>query len=250
MAEREQAGANNGFAGEPALRGIAPFLTLSAAISGQIDPRTGMLINIKIVDKVLRQSAVPMLRAYVYGTGRGARGADLLPRLFETLEPLLAPHRLESLQLALSPYLSLRVERPELNMVTLIERFEFSASHRLHSSALSDAENREVFGRCNNVNGHGHNYEVDVAITGTPDKSGALMPLYELQRLVNQHVIDRFDHKHLNVDCAEFAGMNPTVENIAQVIFDKLKQPLTTAQAKLAFVRVYETPKTFCQVSA
>ena len=135
-------------------------------------------------------------------------------------------------------------------MVRLSERFEFSAAHRLHSPQLSAQANREVFGKCNNPNGHGHNYELEVVIVGEPDsRTGLIMPVGELQRMVNQRVITLFDHKHLNVDCEEFRNLNPTVENIAQVIFDKLADGLSGA-VRLAAVKVWETPKTWSEVTS
>src|SRR6185295_16856816 len=119
----------------------------------------------------------------------------------------------EAVRLSVSPFLTIGARREELPMVRLSQRFEFSAAHRLHSSALSESDNWQVFGRCNNPNGHGHNYELEVAVAGEPDAStGAVMPVVELQRIVNERVIDAFDHKHLNLDCAEFrepAGVNP-----------------------------------------
>ena len=107
-----------------------------------------------------------------------------------------------------------------------------------------------MFGRCNNPNGHGHNYEVEVVVAGLPDAhSGVVTPVGALQQAVNAHIIDPFDHKHLNLDCPEFAaqgGLNPTVENIAMVLFRRLA-PHVPAPAKLAALRVWETPKTMCE---
>ena len=135
-------------------------------------------------------------------------------------------------------------------MVRLSERFEFSAAHRLHSPQMGAQANREVFGKCNNPSGHGHNYEVEVVIAGEPDpRTGLIMPVGELQRIVNQRVITIFDHKHLNVDCQEFRTLNPTVENIAQVIYDKLADGFCGA-VRLAAVKVWETPKTWSEVTS
>ena len=137
-------------------------------------------------------------------------------------------------------------------MITTAQRFEFSAAHRLHSEALSEKQNQEVFGRCNNPNGHGHNYEVEVSVSGEPDPAtGHIVAggIPELQRIVNQQVIDRFDHKHLNLDCEEFkagSGVNPTVENIARIIFQRLKGSIP-GPAKLQCVKVWETPKTVAE---
>ena len=124
-------------------------------------------------------------------------------------------------------------------------RVGLSASHRLHSNALSVEENRAAFGKCNNPAGHGHNYEVQVSVVGKPSADGVLVNLPELERVVGRTVIDRFDHKHLNIEVAEFADLNPTVENIARIIFGLLKPVV----ANLASVTVWETPKTWCEFS-
>ena len=137
-------------------------------------------------------------------------------------------------------------------MIQLSLKFEFSAAHRLHSPQLSETENQELFGRCNNPNGHGHNYELEVTLSGPPDATGRLFPVHQLQKIVNDTIIDRFDHKHLNLDLPDFhdaTGLNPTVENIAAVIFQKLAPTIPTP-AKLTRIRLWETPKTVAEVSA
>ncbi|MCL4160810.1 UNVERIFIED_CONTAM: hypothetical protein GTU68_066239, partial [Idotea baltica] len=96
------------------------------------------------------------------------------------------------------------------------QQFEFSAAHRLHCDSLSKAQNQEFFGKCNNPNGHGHNYVVEVTVT--KDRSDS-MHLSEMESTVKRLIIDPLDHKHLNEDVPEFSELNPTVENIATVIF-------------------------------
>ena len=128
-------------------------------------------------------------------------------------------------------------------MVEITQSFEFSAAHRLHVPAFSDERNREVFGKCNNPSGHGHNYVVEVSIAGRPDPhSGCILPLPQFEAIVRQHVIDVLDHKHLNADTAEFANVNPSVENIAIVVWNLLRDRLSPAT--LSCVRVWETPRT------
>ena len=134
-------------------------------------------------------------------------------------------------------------------MVRLSQKFEFSASHRLHSDAMSDEENRKCFGKCNNPNGHGHNYEVQVTLTGQPDNDGMLIDIPSFERVVAGTVIDRFDHKNLNVELPEFRDLIPTVENIAMTIYRLLKPKFADAGAKLSGVTVWETPKTWCEYS-
>ena len=132
-------------------------------------------------------------------------------------------------------------------MVRLSQTFEFCASHRLHSPALSDEENRRTFGKCNNPHGHGHNYQVQVTLAGTPDKFGLVMEVPAFEKIVKEKVIDRFDHKHLNIECPEFANVIPSVENIAKTIYGILKPAFAQADARLASVTVWETQKTWCE---
>jgi 6-pyruvoyltetrahydropterin/6-carboxytetrahydropterin synthase len=135
-------------------------------------------------------------------------------------------------------------------MTRLSQKFEFSASHRLHNPALSDAENRQAYGKCNNPHGHGHNYELQVTLVGTPDPStGLLADIPSFERTVASTVIDKFDHKHLNLELPEFADLVPSVENIAMVIYRLLKPKLASPRSRLASVTVWETPKTFCEYS-
>ncbi|MBI5763615.1 MAG: 6-carboxytetrahydropterin synthase [Planctomycetes bacterium] len=133
-------------------------------------------------------------------------------------------------------------------MVELTQCFEFSASHRLHVPTLSAEENRRVFGKCNNPNGHGHNYQVEVTVAGeVSPESGAVLPLPQFESIVKHEVIDRFDHKHLNTDTADFAARNPSVENIAHRIWELLEAKVSPA--RLRRVRVWETAKTYAEYS-
>ncbi len=131
-------------------------------------------------------------------------------------------------------------------MVVMTESFEFAASHRLCCADLSDDQNQKLFGKCSNPSGHGHNYVVQVSVTGQPDaQTGALLDHAAFQRAVKHRVVDHFDHKHLNSDCPEFSDLNPTIENITRVIWERLKNEF--APACLHKVLVYETPKTYAE---
>lgn len=133
-------------------------------------------------------------------------------------------------------------------MLTITQQFEFSAAHRLHCAALTEPQNRELFGKCNNPHGHGHNYVVEVTIDGGDPEPGGTLPLSSLNQIVRARVIDRLDHRHLNLEVTEFRDANPTVECIAEVIWGWLDGQL--APSRLRKVRVYETPKTWADVEA
>jgi 6-pyruvoyltetrahydropterin/6-carboxytetrahydropterin synthase len=209
-------------------------------LEGQLDPRSSYLLNIKQIDSIVRQRIV---------AGGHWRGGAV--EMFEMLRDVWSSGpKLHSLTLWLSPYLSLTQLASEFGMYTrLSQKFEFSASHRLHNPALSEAENRETYGKCNNPTGHGHNYEVQVTLRGTPNKSGLLVDVPAFERIVNDVVIEKFDHKHLNTDVPEFAELIPSVENIAMVIHGLLRNRFDESGATLASVTVWETSKTWCEYS-
>lgn len=120
----------------------------------------------------------------------------------------------------------------------LTRRETFSASHRLYSAAMSDEQNRALFGKCAHVNGHGHNYVVEVSVKGAIDKNGLVMNLTDLKQAIHDHVLSKVDHKHLNLDVPEFKTLNPTAENIAYVIWGWLKPSLGSL---LHEVKLHET---------
>jgi len=118
-------------------------------------------------------------------------------------------------------------------------RYKFAASHRLHSAQLSEEENCRVYGKCNNPHGHGHNYVVEIALSGTVDPAtGMIVNLADLDGYVEQEVIEVFDHKSLNEDVPAFREVVPTTENVCKEIYQRLKH---FPKAKLERVRVEET---------
>ena len=118
-------------------------------------------------------------------------------------------------------------------------RYKFAASHRLHSAQLSEEENCRVYGKCNNPHGHGHNYVVEIALSGTVDPAtGMIVNLADLDGYVEQEVIEVFDHKSLNEDVPAFREVVPTTENVCKEIYQRLKR---FPKAKLERVRVEET---------
>jgi 6-pyruvoyltetrahydropterin/6-carboxytetrahydropterin synthase len=120
----------------------------------------------------------------------------------------------------------------------LSRRYRFSASHRLHSEQMSDAENQATYGKCNNPHGHGHNYVLEVTISGRVDENGMVCNLPDLDECVERNVVTRFDLENLNVQ-EEFRDAVPTTENLCTVIYDILKREFR--QAHLDRVRLEET---------
>jgi 6-pyruvoyltetrahydropterin/6-carboxytetrahydropterin synthase len=243
---------SNSYGGYPSLVGYGRFYSLAVTLAGELDPQTGYLRNIKDIDDAVRRHVIPGIRADVLGlnAGRALTPFEQPVVALGLLQSVLPQTVIDRVRLALSPFLCISCLASEHPMVRLSQKFEFSASHRLHSAQLSDEENRKCFGKCNNPNGHGHNYEVQVTLAGQPDKNGALIDVPAFEGIVAQTVIDKFDHKNLNVEVSEFRELMPSVENIAMVIYRMLKPKFPDQQrARLAAVTVWETPKTWCEYS-
>ncbi|MGA2806911.1 MAG: 6-carboxytetrahydropterin synthase [Terracidiphilus sp.] len=139
-------------------------------------------------------------------------------------------------------------------MIFLTRRATFSASHYYWNPAWSEERNTQVFGRCANRNGHGHNYALEVTVVGDPDPvTGFVVDLKWLKDLIEREVLAAFDHRHLNLEVPEFiasetAATIPTTENIAIAAWNRLEPSVTAAGgARLSSVRVYETPEIFAE---
>ncbi|MGE0406129.1 MAG: 6-carboxytetrahydropterin synthase [Candidatus Korobacteraceae bacterium] len=129
-------------------------------------------------------------------------------------------------------------------MVYLTRRCEFSASHYYHNPEFTPEENQRIFGKCNNPNGHGHNYTLELTVKGAVDeRSGFVVDLRELKEILEREVMQVFDHRHLNLEVPEFRSQIPTTENVAIAIWKRLEPRLNMAQ--IHRVRVYETPDLF-----
>jgi 6-pyruvoyltetrahydropterin/6-carboxytetrahydropterin synthase len=118
----------------------------------------------------------------------------------------------------------------------------FNAAHRLNNPAWSSEKNKQVFGKCNNDNFHGHNYQLEVHLDGPIDpETGYVMDMKILSDLIKDEIIERFDHRNLNLDCPEFEGVNPSAENIARVCWELLRDKID-ASLRLT-LRLWETPR-------
>jgi 6-pyruvoyltetrahydropterin/6-carboxytetrahydropterin synthase len=130
--------------------------------------------------------------------------------------------------------------------VTVTRRLQFNAAHRVHNPALSDAENTELFGKCNHPNWHGHNYVLEVSVTGPIDpRSGYVVDLGHLKQVVEARVIEQLDHRNLNLDVPFLQGMNPTSENIVVACWHEIV-PLV-APATLTRLRLWETENNYVE---
>jgi 6-pyruvoyltetrahydropterin/6-carboxytetrahydropterin synthase len=138
-------------------------------------------------------------------------------------------------------------------MLSLTRRYRFAASHRLHTPRLSEAENRELYGKCNNAYGHGHNYEVEITVRGPVEEAtGRTVDLEQLDQLVKKEVLDAFDHRNLNDEIPQFAEVVPTSENLALELERRLRAGWHGAfpgeWPRLEKIRIAETARNIFEV--
>lgn len=126
----------------------------------------------------------------------------------------------------------------------IFRKATFNSAHRLHNPAWDEQTNRDVFGKCNNPSYHGHNYELIVKVVGEVNRdTGFVMDLKLLNDLISEEIVERFDHKNLNLDTAEFKALNPTVENIARICYGLLRKKIGPEFG--IEVTLYETPRNY-----
>ena len=131
---------------------------------------------------------------------------------------------------------------------TVSRKAHFNAAHRLFRSDWTDQQNKDIFGKCNNPNYHGHNYDLIVSVTGHINKeTGFVIDLKVLRDIIKTEIEDQFDHKNLNLDVVEFKSLNPTAENISVVIYNKIKKRLDSGLDLQ--ITLYETPRNFVTYS-
>jgi 6-pyruvoyltetrahydropterin/6-carboxytetrahydropterin synthase len=237
----------NSFASKPTGEGLSVFLELGVELAGEADTATGLIVNVSDIDHKVRDCAVGVFAEKIKADYRSARhtGYDclvgLLKIVWEKLADGFGPARISKLSLKLSPFRTLSVDDKDCAMVYYSEKFEFAAAHKLWNEKFSEKQNIEVFGKCANPAGHGHNYIVEVTVkyqTGQSLKTG------EFEKVIDKELIKVVDHKNLNEDLQEFQRITPTVENIAVFAWNKLfgRFGKTTA---LHCVTVWETDKTY-----
>ncbi len=235
---------SNSWAGGPATHRLVPRLNLRCVVEGDIDSQTGYLCNIKLLDKLLRDAVAATIKQC--SSDPFTAESFLIHVVDQCQRSWQHEATIVALELDASAFLTWRICMETPAMITLTEQFEFSAAHRLHCSELSDEQNREIFGKCNHPGGHGHNYVVAVTVSRSVSQpAGQIVNLEDFESTVNRLVIDRLDHKNLNLDEPHFQNVNPTVENIAVAIHGWLDRQF--GDAKLEKVRVYETPKTWAE---
>lgn len=220
--------------------------------SGLVQPENGMVVNIKFIDDILKDQVIKVYDQKSINdeipefAHLSPSLENILRDLWQRIEPAL-PSEVALTNLKLEETPLLYAELDEDKKMTLTRTYEFAASHRLHASGLTHEENLKLFGKCNNPNGHGHNYVLEVTVGGVPGAdSGMLVDLVALDSAVNAAVVDRYDHKNLDQDVPELTGQNTTSEIVALTIFQQLDGKLP---ATLERVRLWETARNMFEVT-
>ena len=228
------------------------FLEVSA--EGLVDESTGMVVNIKTIDDEIRQRIVERfdgksINDEVEGFKTKAPSLEnVVQHIRCSLGDRVAGADLVGLRLEETPDLWVETERKSNWKMTLTRTYEFSASHRLHAANLSGEDNERLYGKCGNPAGHGHNYLLEVTVSGKTDpETGMMADLMAIDDAVNKLVVDRYDHKNFNEDLPEFKGRITTTEAVVQQIWDNLNGKLP---AKLERVKLFETPRSSFEVCA
>jgi 6-pyruvoyltetrahydropterin/6-carboxytetrahydropterin synthase len=218
------------------------FYELEVRCQGRPDPITGYLMNISKIDDAVREHAIAIIESAVRDEP-DRDPAGVLRALVPPLQSALG-QSVSAVTWRLTPFFSITLEPEHMERALYRQQFSFAAAHRLHADGLSDERNREVFGKCNNRHGHGHNYVLAVEVSAPIE--GAPFSLPALEKVVDDTVIQRFDHTNLNLDTAEFADLVPSIENIARVCHGLLDAPADALGCRLERVTVWETEKTSC----
>lgn len=214
-------------------------LTLWVTLAGQVDRDSGFIVNVCEIDDAIEQ-------ALSHETVIAKTGHDILRWTRNVLKRQFPEHDVFELKLDLNEQLSLFERHEQLDMIQVTQKYEMAAAHRLHNPNWDSEKNVRVFGKCNNADGHGHNYTLEVTLGGKSNsESGQLIDLDAMDRIVKENILDRFDHRNLNTEIPEFAELNPTVENMCRVFWDILTGQF--GEAQLMKVGIWETPKTYAE---
>ena len=227
--------------------------SLDCAFGGAVSSEDGMIVNIADIKPVL-QSAIGELDGQFLPNGvaffaeKRPTAENIALFLWQTLPRTIGNGTLQRLRLQESRRTLVEIT-PQTMKIS--RSYEFAAAHRLFAPALSDDDNLARFDKCSNLAGHGHNFGLEVFVEGTPDpETGFIINPQLLDKIVEEEIFQRFDHKHLNVDCPEFNDLIPTTENLCSVIFEILRARLASENHHLAKIGLRETQKNYFEVEA
>jgi 6-pyruvoyltetrahydropterin/6-carboxytetrahydropterin synthase len=226
---------------------------LSVTAEGPVDVSTGMVVNIKRIDDLLKERILSQFDQrsindeVPWFEHRASSLENILSYIRGELESLPEPAVMVGLKLEEMPTLWAEWNIEQETKMTITRVYEFAASHRLHAPQLPHERNLELYGKCNNPAGHGHNYVLEVSIAGVPDETtGFAVDLGRLDEVVHAEVVDRYDHHNLNEDLPEFKDRMTTSEVVVQEIWKRLDGKVP---GELARIRLHETARNIFEVS-
>jgi len=239
----------NSYCAKPGGEGLAIFLVLEVELQGKTNAQTGFVVNVADIDKIVRKYIVPMFVEHLQKNFRDGRHVqlrqmwELLGVVREILKDKFSPAKMKQLGLMLNPCRKLTISSEDIEMLYFSEKFDFAASHILWNEQFSDEKNFEMFGKCANPAGHGHNYVIEVTVKnpGCDEE----LKIGRFEKVVQDEFIKIVDHKNLNEDVPRFDTVNPTVENIAVFAWDTLAGKFGTSE--LDSVIVWENERTSCR---
>jgi len=244
----EQSLGFNSYASKPAGEGLSIFFELSVELAGEVEPTTGFVVNVVDIDKNVLKFVVPIFTERICSDFRHGKHirlfeiAGLLRASWCQLADKFTSASLNQLSLKLNPFRKVTINSEECDMIYFSEKFEFAATHKLWNDDFSNKRNFEVFGKCANPAGHGHNYVLEVTVEKTAGEDN--LSIGDFEKIVDNEFIRLVDHKNLNTEIARFSQTNPTVENIAAFAWERIAGKFGLAQ--LHCVTVWETDKTYC----
>jgi 6-pyruvoyltetrahydropterin/6-carboxytetrahydropterin synthase len=242
----ETVGANS-YCGKPSGDGLSLFFELTVGLAGKKEADTGFVINVTEIDKVIRRYAIPVFADDVRNafkqnrTLKISQTAGSLASLRDVLKDKFQNAMLIELGLQLNPFRKIAFDCEDLKMYYFSEKFEFAAMHKLWNDDFDERKNFEMFGKCANPSGHGHNYVAEVTIKIPSDED---IRIGDFEQTVDGEFVKLVDHKNLNTDVGDLAKINPTIENIAEFAWKKLNSKF--GKAKLHSVSIWESDRTFC----
>ena len=200
-------------------------------------PASGMMVNVRDIKAILIQQIT-------HQNPVCPKTVDLLRWAHNMMSDKFSNCKLIRLKLDVTETMSMTIKTEDDNMMQLTVKYELAAAHRLWNDQWDHEKNRQVFGKCANAAGHGHNYLLEITLQGIADPdTGLLIKRQTLDQIVTKEIIEKFDHKNLNADCKAFEKLIPTVENMAKVFWDKLIGKFQNA--KLNQIRLWETTETY-----
>jgi 6-pyruvoyltetrahydropterin/6-carboxytetrahydropterin synthase len=245
FAQETSEGANS-FASKPGGEGLAIFLALLVELEGEVDPATGFVVNVVDIDRAVRKHVAPVFADGIGAAYRNKREVSLSSVLMmlrhsrAKLDGHFGQARLSRLTLSLNPNRKVAIDSEDSPMFEFSEKFEFAAMHKLWNDTFSPEQNFDVFGKCANPTGHGHNYVLEVTVASNAAES---FRMGDFERIVDNNFVNIVDHKNLNADVPQFRQLIPTVENIASVAWKCLDGHF--GQTRLVRISIWETDKTY-----